>query len=275
MISLQASTSRNNPGISIFCLDAFLPRWWFDKTYTWALTALATGPRPNCQIQWSASVLVPLHASLCIVDLVFQTVSGTTCNQVIDALSLNVFDPRFPFLLVNDISKCRSLVITLVFQSFASMLFCLAGGFYKTYTWALTALAPGPGPNCQIQWSALVLVHLHMSLCIANLFLQIISQTTCNQVIAALSLNVFGPRFPFLLVNDISKRRSLVITLVFQSFASMLCCLAGSLIKRIHEPWPPSLRGPNSQTQCAALVIVPSHLSLCTVAFNNVVISRK
>ncbi len=58
-----------------------------------------------------------------------------------------------------------------------------------------------------------------------NLALRVftISQATCSSVvIAGLSLNVFDPRFPFLLVDYISERRSLVITLIFQSFASTL-----------------------------------------------------
>ncbi len=157
--------SPNDPYISIYCLDAFLPRWWFDKTYTWALTALAPGPRPNYQTQWSVLVLVPLHVLLCIVDLFLQTIFGTTCNQVIAALSLNVFDCRFPFLLVNDISKRRSLVITLVFQSFASMLFCLAGGLinrtHEPWPPSLRTWTKLPNPVCCIGFSAFASVTVY------------------------------------------------------------------------------------------------------------------
>lgn len=48
----------------------------------------------------------------------------TTSSQVVTArLSLNVFDPWFSFLLVDNITERRSLVITQIFQPFASTLF--------------------------------------------------------------------------------------------------------------------------------------------------------
>lgn len=50
-------------------------------------------------------------------------------------------------------------------------------------------------------------------------------QATCSPVISSdrwpISERVLTPAFPFLLVDDISERRSLVITYIFQSFALM------------------------------------------------------
>ena len=37
----------DNPWFSLFFLDSLWPRWSYDKTYTWAATALASGPELN------------------------------------------------------------------------------------------------------------------------------------------------------------------------------------------------------------------------------------